>query len=677
MQIKKTMRRSFLVASAFIGLGALVSVPGCGGSATPDYELQILHLADMDGDDNVALGSVGNLSGYVQSFRAERPNNTLVLSSGDNYIPGPRLSAAGDPAFQATLRSVRSSPNLRVDLGRGDIALVDALGVQASALGNHELDLGTSEFRGMIRRDERSGESGPRWDGARFPYLSYNADFSRDSNISDLVVANGTEASQARGRLAGWVTVTMPGGQRIGLIGASSPTFPSITSPGNIAFAGRAQDGSVDIAALAANLQRGVDEITAAGINKVILLSHMQQISVEIELAKRLRNVDIIIAGGSNTRLGNSRMRPGEVSQGPYPRIEQSPTNPVAILNVDGDYKYLGRFIAPFDASGRLMDWLIDSRSDAYGTSAVDTAGGVTPITEVVSLRDSLRAIVQAQDGNVFGASTVYLDGRRSQVRTQETNLGNLTADANLWYAQQFDTSAQISLKNGGGIRSDIGFIEAKPGSTEVTFKPIAANGSIRAEGRISQLAIQNSLRFNNGLVVISVTASRLKELLEHGVSAWTPSATPGQFPQVGGMSFSFDPSLAARTADGNGQRVRSLRVGSDVVVQNGALVGDPNRTFRMVTLNFLANVSTSTGVGGDNYPFPPNDQQSRLTISDSPTALPGQSTFAAKGTEQDALARYLRDGLSGQPFTQPETTDAQDTRIQNLSKRTDAVLTQ
>ena len=29
----------------------------------------------------------------------------------------------------------------------------------------------------------------------------------------------------------------------------------------------------------------------------------------------------------------------------------------------------------------------------------------------------------------------LYLDGRRSQVRTQETNLGDLTADANLWYA--------------------------------------------------------------------------------------------------------------------------------------------------------------------------------------------------------------------------------------------------
>jgi len=93
------MRRSFLIASALFGLGVLVSIPGYGGAATPDYELQILHLADMDGDDNVSLGSVANLSGYLQGFRAERPNNTLVLSSGDNFIPGPRLSAAGDSAF--------------------------------------------------------------------------------------------------------------------------------------------------------------------------------------------------------------------------------------------------------------------------------------------------------------------------------------------------------------------------------------------------------------------------------------------------------------------------------------------------------------------------------------------------------------------------------------------------
>ena len=38
-----------------------------------------------------------------------------------------------------------------------------------------------------------------------------------------------------------------------------------------------------------------------------------------------------------------------------------------------------------------------------------------------------------------LGKTGVYLAGDRGDVRTQETNLGNLTADANLWYARQFD----------------------------------------------------------------------------------------------------------------------------------------------------------------------------------------------------------------------------------------------
>jgi 5'-nucleotidase/UDP-sugar diphosphatase len=39
-------------------------------------------------------------------------------------------------------------------------------------------------------------------------------------------------------------------------------------------------------------------------------------------------------------------------------------------------------------------------------------------------------------------------------VRTEETNLGDLTADANLWAAKQEDASVQVSIKNGGGIRT-------------------------------------------------------------------------------------------------------------------------------------------------------------------------------------------------------------------------------
>lgn len=682
---------SSLLLSSLVACSSSGDAPAAQPVAPTAFQLQLLHFADADGDDNVALDSVANLSGLVNRFRLEMPNNTLLVSSGDNYIPGPRLSASEDPSVQTVLREVRGVGTLRSSIGRADMAFLDAMGVQASALGNHELDLGTSEFRTIFASDVRSATD-IRWDGGRFPYLAFNVDFSRDSNLNGVVSGNaspirasGSSALEARGALTGWVT-TQVGGQTIGLIGASSPTFPSITSVGGITFEGGAPGSGVDIAALTASIQRGVDQMTAAGINKIVLLAHMQQISVEQQLAERLRNVDIIVAGGSNTRLGNTRLRAGEASQGEYPRLIQSPTNTVALVNVDGDYKYLGRLVADFDADGKLIPQKIDRAiSDAYATSASDNAGGVTPNSSVVRIRDALKNVITTKDGNVFGNAAVYLEGRRTAVRTEETNLGNITADANLAYARLFDAGVQISLKNGGGIRSDIGFIETQPGTTNTTFKPIAANPGVRAEGAISQLAIENSLRFNNQLVVLSVSAQRLKELMEHAVAATAPGATPGQFPQVAGMAFSFDPARTPRTtgaagtgSDGTGQRIRSLKVGNDVVVQNGAVVGDPNRVFRMVTLNFLADVGTN-GLGGDSYPFPPLASQNRLNLTTADplnaNALAAGTTFAAKGSEQDAFARFLRQFTAANRYAVADTPTSGDTRIQNLSVRADSVL--
>ena len=75
-------------------------------------------------------------------------------------------------------------------------------------------------------------------------------------------------------------------------------------------------------------------------------------------------------------------------------------------------------------------------------------------------------------------------------------------------------------------------------------------------------------------------------------------------------------------------------------------LVGDADRTFRIVTLNFLAS-------GGDDYPFPNFPNADRV---DLPTVLTekqsgGKATFAAPGTEQDALAEYLAANFSETSF--------------------------
>jgi 2',3'-cyclic-nucleotide 2'-phosphodiesterase (5'-nucleotidase family) len=119
------------------------------------------------------------------------------------------------------------------------------------------------------------------------------------------------------------------------------------------------------------------------------------------------------------------------------------------------------------------------------------------------------------------------------------------------------------------------------PQGNPVASKPV---------GAVSQLDIENVMRFNNKLIVFETTPAGLLALIEHGVSATAPGATPGQFPQVGGMKFSFDPTLPA------GMRVRSLVIldaaGNPVdrVVQNGVLLGNLSRVIKVVTLNFLAN---------------------------------------------------------------------------------------
>jgi len=366
------------------------------------------------------------------------------------------------------------------------------------------------------------------------------------------------------------------------------------------------------------------------------------------------------------------------VAAGVYPYQTNSASGqPVVVVNVDSDYKYLGRFIAPFNKDGVLMPTHFDTRlSGAWVTNESKDA---TAMAQVAEIRYALQNVLGLKDGNVFGSTGVFLEGRRLAVRNQETNFGNLTADANLWYAKLHDSTVQIALKNGGGIRSEIGEVLAIPGSTSgATLSPPKANPEAnRAAGQVSQLAIETALKFNNKLWVLDVTATQLKQLLEHGVASL---GSQGRFPQVGGMAFSYDATQTAQVLDltdfsvtTEGQRIRSLKVGADTVVQNGAIVGDANRSFRLVTLNFLAG-------RGDGFPFPLKANMVNLTELDtamtSATAGGAASTSTATlGSEQDALMKYLKTQFTATPFNLADMPEADDTRIQNLARRSDSVL--
>ena len=367
--------------------------------------------------------------------------------------------------------------------------------------------------------------------------------------------------------------VITKGGERIGLVGATTQILESISSTGGVEVKGFAGDGSEtnDMALLAKQLQPVIDDLRAQGVNKIILMAHLQQITLELELAKLLSGVDIILAAGSNTRLGDANdvpvAFPGHAATfaGTYPIVTSGADGGTTlIVNTDNEFTYLGRLVVEFDAEGKLILPDLDSIpgdniaiNGAYAATAANVAAawgvdeadlGSTAFAEgtkgkqVADITEAVQAVINAKDGEIWGYTNVYLEGERNQVRNQETNLGNLTADAQLESARDAlpEGTIIVSLKNGGGIRAQIGSVDVITGDKE---PPLANSVAGKPKGAISTLDIENSLRFNNKLMVFDTTPEGLKAILEHGVASL---GNQGRFPQLGGISISFDPGLAA-----------------------------------------------------------------------------------------------------------------------------------
>ncbi|MCU0442826.1 MAG: choice-of-anchor I family protein [Bacteroidia bacterium] len=683
-----------LVSNEISGTVAIIQL-----NSRSAFQMQILHSSDME-SGLAAVVDAPNYAAIVDKLEDQHVN-TLILSSGDNTLPGPFLSAGEDPSLQTPLRNTASlyysgTQALRAAIGRTDIAIMNIIGFNASAFGNHEFDLGTTDLNGQIGVDIRNSGADKRWVGAQFPYVSCNLNFSNDANLNYLFTnqilrdtafrtsPTITANSQKRGIAPSVIIVR--NGEKIGIVGATTQVLARISSPGFTSVIGPQVD---DMPALAAIIQPVVDSlISKEGVNKIILLAHLQQIANEKALAPLLRDVDIIISGGNHafTADGNDRLGAGVVATERYPIITQSSTaKPMVILNTTSEWKYVGRFVCDFNTNGELLLNVLDSNiNGAYiADSAMvtslwgnysDAFAAGTKGAGVRTLCTAIGNVITTKDGNLFGKSNVFLEGRRNAVRTEETNLGNLSADANLWYARQYDPQVRVSIKNGGGIRSAIGFVNAVGGNA--VLEPTQANPSAsKARGDISQLDIENSLRFNNSLVIVTTTAGGLRRLLEHGISATRPGATPGQFPQVGGVAFSYD---TARTL---GNELWSLVITdslgnrTDTIVRNGLLVGDTTRTYKIVTLNFLANPSSGgSPVGGDGYPFP-SVTTARVNL-DTAIKTTGTATFAGIGSEQDAFAEYMlaRHNTVATAFSVRDTTLQGDRRIQLLNARPDAI---
>ncbi|MEM1129305.1 MAG: bifunctional metallophosphatase/5'-nucleotidase [Pseudomonadota bacterium] len=698
------------------------------------YTLEFLHVTDQEGS-SADFGDISRTAAILNALEAQDlgddgiMDNTLRLSSGDAILPGAFFDI---------------SDNVFGSAGIADIQIQNELGFKAIALGNHEFDFGTGTLGGLIDGSVEgdfsalttSDLAGQDFTGTDFPYLSSNLNFSTDGNLAPLTV-NGGQPPQ--GKVVTSSTIADVNGEMVGIVGATTPTLASISSPGSIGispspFGAPPSDSELD--ALAAVIQAEVDALLAAneGLNKVVLLAHMQQISIEYALAEKLENVDVIFAGGSNTRLfdDDDRVRSGDTDQVEYPQqFSNAGGTTTLVVNTDGSYKYVGRLVIDFDNDGNIIPESYDPEvsgayaTDAQGLTDLNAAGLTDP--EIDAILAAMEDEIVNLEGSVFGVAENYLlrDSGASTVsgdalggeRTQETALGNLTADANLFYAEELlDDTFEISLKNGGGIRAPIGETITPAGATQSQQVPnqqiTDSDGNIvKPEGGISQFDISSTLAFNNDLVVLTLTAEEIVALLEHGVAA-IPEVS-GRFPQLSGVKFSYDPG------EEEGAQIQNAGIFDDdgtllaELVVNGEIVNS-DALYDVVTLEFLARPrfdedGNYTG-GGDGYPFvnyntdalnefdgditgteagdPEVIDRLNVRFLNSPVAdddssdfMEADSTaeFAPTGTEQDALAEYLNKNFNpfsgeGEILDISETPASEDERIQNLVFRDDAV---
>ncbi|MFN0047538.1 MAG: choice-of-anchor I family protein, partial [Cytophagales bacterium] len=725
---------SFVDASSMSATG--INVMGSKfATTTPGvsaYTLQVLHASDFEAG-LAAMDNAPKFAAIWDKFNGEYAN-TLRVSGGDNFLPSPFFNAAADGALRTTFANINNGMlggtnggNYREGIGRGDITFMNLLDLHASAIGNHEFDAGTGTFSEMISVafNDAVAPTQVRWAGTRFPYLSSNLDFSLDANLSGLYTneirpsltykIGPTPAeilaltSNQRRKIAPATVVTI-GGETIGIVGATTQIVQKISSTGAVSVIGTNVD---DMPLLATQVQAQVDRLRAMGINKIVLLAHLQQISNEIALAPLLSGVDIIVAAGSHTLLADANdALEGDTKSpvGDYPIVSTDKDGgKTLIVSTESEYKYVGRLVIDFDANGNILPasnnttisgaWkatdlgminaMVNTVTAFSGTNrAYLTKGIIEGINSVAGFYANaitlsglnntfigigIRGIINSQDGNVFGKTQVFMEGRREGVRQQETNLGNVTSDANLWHARNLGFNVQVSLKNGGGIRASLGVISAV-GSNFVNLPPLAVPSAGKLAGEISQLDIANALRFNNGLTCVTVTAAQLLQVMNHSVAASTATATPGQFPQIGGMRFSYD------IAQPVGSKVRSLAivdsVGNviDVIANNGVVVGNSARTIGMVTLNFMVN-------GGDNYPFPAfNTANPALFNRMNVYTIPGDAptlAFIDRGSEQQGFARYLQAAYprTSAGYNIADTQAPLDLRTQNLSARSESII--
>lgn len=319
------------------------------------------------------------------------------------------------------------------------------------------------------------------------------------------------------------------GGEKIGIISALATDTVDTSSPGdNVVFQDEIEALTADVAAL-----------EAAGVNKIIALNHVG-LPKDLEIAEAVPGIDVVIGGHSHTLMTND-----EDSSFRYPTMVGS--TPVAQAYAYS--KFIGKLTVSFDDEGNVT---------AATGDPVILDSSVTPNAEMAARITEMGAPIEEMKKRIVAKTADVVDGDRGVCRVAECSMGNLVADAMLDRVK--DQGVTIAIQNGGGLRASID------------------------AGEVTMGEVLTVLPFQNTLATFQASGQTIIDALENGVSQ--VEEVKGRFPQVAGLKFTWDASVAPN--EGRIQEVMVIKDGDYQAI-------DPMATYSVATNDYVRN-------GGDGY---------------------------------------------------------------------------
>ena len=546
--------------------------PPAGSSSA----IVIDHLlaADSSFNVNATAGGVEYLATHLRDARVGHPN-TVTVAAGDIIGASPLLSAAfhDEPTIEA----------------------MNALGLEATAVGNHEFDEGYKELLRMQYggclpdgpnglNNQNSCATPVAFPGARFKILASNVKYAA---TNDTILPSY------------WVKNL--NGAKVGFIGMTLKETPSIVTAAGVAGL-QFTDEVTTANAL-------VPKLRELGVKAIVVLVHqggtpaVQQWVGPDNKTYGVNATYDYTCGGGGTLKDDSAILPIAAKLDPQiDMVVSGHTHQPYVCNVP-DPSGQQRLVTSASSFGRLFtetNLTFDRRTQDIVRASVKgnnmiVTRVVPKATDETKIIDTYSTLIAPIANKELGNITA--DINRAQSPAGESTLGDLIADAQV-NDPSVVTGGQkpvVAFMNPGGIRGDLTFLKSGPE---------LADGIVRYE---EAFTVQP---FNNYMVSMSLTGANIWSLLQQQWSGSNVSSV--KFLQVSnGLHYTWSGTGATRA-------VSAVSIKDPVSLAYVAVPNDASKVYRIATNNFLSD-------GGDNF-----------------AAFKGGTGKYFGGLDIDAFANYL-----------------------------------